>query len=106
MCNKDVYTVMLHGPPRNGCQENLFEVMKEWGVEDITDIPNPFNLFMTTIADTTGKIEITGPHDKPGDHVELRAEMDLIVAISTCPNDIDPRINRGKCKPMKVQIYA
>jgi uncharacterized protein YcgI (DUF1989 family) len=28
---------------------------------------------------------------KPGDYVDLRAEMDLIVALSNCPHPLSPR---------------
>lgn len=104
MCSKDTYINMGVGP-RNGCRENFFEAMQSYGVKEITDIPDPFTFFMTTKVDSAGRITITGPDDKPGDYVELRAEMDCIVCISACPNDIDPKINRGKCKPILARIY-
>jgi uncharacterized protein YcgI (DUF1989 family) len=35
---------------------------------------------------------------RPNDYVELRAELDCIVAFSACPQDIVP-INGIACKP-------
>ena len=37
-----------------------------------------------------GRIEWRAPVSKPGDFVVLRAELDCIVAMSACPQDILP----------------
>ncbi len=38
------------------------------------------------------KREIRKPGGKPGDYMDLRAEMDCLVAISNCPQDRNPGI--------------
>lgn len=47
----------------------------------------PFNIFMNTVIGKDNQIVIKTSLSSPGDYVELRAEMDLIVAISACPNE-------------------
>jgi uncharacterized protein YcgI (DUF1989 family) len=42
-----------------------------------------------------GAIDWGEPRSKAGDYVILRAEMDVVVAMSACPQDILP-INGGK----------
>jgi len=37
-----------------------------------------------------GDILFEAPQSKPGDYVVLRAEMDLIIAFSSCPQDMMP----------------
>jgi uncharacterized protein YcgI (DUF1989 family) len=48
-----------------------------------------------------GEIEWGVPRSKAGDYVILRAEMDVVVAMSACPQDILP-INDGK--PVEVHF--
>src|SRR5436190_1455511 len=40
-----------------------------------------------------------------GDYIELRAEMNVLVGISACPNDQDD-VNAGTPKPLGVKILA
>jgi len=44
------------------------------------------------------------PVSRPGDHVRLRAEMDLVVVFSACPQDMSP-IN-GAAKTPRDAHYA
>jgi uncharacterized protein YcgI (DUF1989 family) len=41
---------------------------------------------------------------KKDDYIDIRAEMDLLVAVSSCPNDTQP-INHYRVKPLKVIIF-
>jgi len=89
-------------PPDHGCWENLTEALKPWKIE-AEDIPSPLNLFQTMRIDAkTGAIEYAevGTHDRsPGSYVDLKAEMDCLVALSACPEG-------GRAKtPVHVQIY-
>ena len=40
-----------------------------------------------------------------GDYIELRAEMNVLVGISACPNDQDG-VNDGRPKPLGIKILA
>ncbi|MEV6594573.1 DUF1989 domain-containing protein [Streptomyces acidicola] len=66
-------------------------------------VSDPFNIFMNTGLDTEGKTEIHLPKSNAGDYVDLRAEMDLIVAVSACPDDRSD-CNGGECSSLRVEI--
>jgi uncharacterized protein YcgI (DUF1989 family) len=72
--------------PDHGCYENLSRALAPYGIEP-EDIPSPWNLNQHMIIDgKTGKMEHTTVRAKPGSYVDLRAEMDLLVALSACPD--------------------
>ncbi len=45
------------------------------------------------------------PTSKAGDYIDIRAEMDNLVALSACAADCGP-CNSGKLKPLRVKIYS
>ena len=73
-------------PPR-GCTENLGGVLAPYGIA-IEDVPSPFNIFQHMIINPdTGELAHSHLRPKPpGAYVTLRAEMDLLAALSTCPD--------------------
>lgn len=73
----------------HGCWENLTEALTPAGVVAV-DIPSPFNLFQNMrINGDTGLMEHTPIRPKaPCGYVTLRAEMDLLAALSVCPDPI------------------
>jgi len=68
------------------CRANLAAVMAPYGV-GMREIPYTFNVFMNVPVAADGSIQVIAPRSRPGDHIDLRAEMDLIVAISNCPQE-------------------
>lgn len=58
---------------------------------------------MNTVIDPSGKVSVERPLSKAGDYIELRAEMDLIIAISACPCS-ESVCNGYKCTPIAVEI--
>lgn len=73
-------------PPR-GCTENLGNALEPYGIA-VEDVPSPFNIFQHMIIHPdTGLLEHSHLRPKPpGAYVTLRAEMDVLAAISTCPD--------------------
>ncbi len=72
--------------PDHGCWENLSQILQPHNVA-AEDIPSPLNLFQTMKIDPlTGHMEHTTIRPKPGTYVDLRAERDLLVALSACPD--------------------
>ena len=85
--------------PDHGCWENLSGVLAPYGIPP-EDIPSPFNLYQHMKIDgVTGRMEHTTVRPEPGTYVDLRAERDLLVAFSACP---DPPVGG---KPVTVGIY-
>ena len=68
------------------CRDSLADVMRPYGI-GITEIPYTFNIFMNVPVSPSGDIGVIAPLSKPGDSIDLRAERDLVVAISNCPQE-------------------
>ena len=73
----------------DNCTDNLFAAMRAIGLA-APECPSPLNLWMNIPVAEDGCIEWRAPVSKPGDYVVLRAELDCIVAMSACPQDILP----------------
>jgi uncharacterized protein YcgI (DUF1989 family) len=73
--------------PPHGCTENLGKVLAPYGIV-IEDVPSPFNIFQDMIIhQDTGELEHSKVRPKPpGGCVTLRAEMNLLAALSVCPD--------------------
>jgi len=72
--------------PDHGCWENLTWALRPWGIPP-EDIPSPFNIFQTLSIDpVTGRMVSTTIRPRAGAQVTMRAEMDLLVAVSACPD--------------------
>jgi uncharacterized protein YcgI (DUF1989 family) len=65
------------------CLENLAHALSPFCIVE-EDIPGPINIFMHSVISTNGRVRVEEPLSRPGDFIELRAEMDLIVAVSAC----------------------
>ena len=68
-----------------------------------TETPSPFNLWQNTPVEADGSIGQYPAASKKGDHIVMRAEMDLVICLSTCPQDIT-RINSGRPRSAHFQI--
>ena len=96
-CNLEIYQELGVEDYHRNCQDNLHEALAALGLT-VTDTPNPLNLFMNTPVVEGGAIDRRPPASKPGDYVLLRAEMDLVIVFSSCPQDITP-INGPELTP-------
>jgi len=86
------------------CQENLAEALAPYGItgDDIGDV---FNVFMHVEQDNDGNFTIKPSIAREGDYIDLRAEMDVLAAISACPADATPT-NGYRPKPLGVKVLA
>jgi uncharacterized protein YcgI (DUF1989 family) len=76
------------------CRENLEIVMRDLGHEGICH-PASINLFMNIPVADDGGLGWEPAPTAPGDSITLRAEMDCIVVVSACPQDIVPINDRN-----------
>jgi hypothetical protein len=86
---------------RNGKDSMLVELGK-WGL-GIRDLVPNVNLFSKVAVDADGKFQFAKNHSKKNDYVELRFEMETLIAISTAPHPLDPSETYA---PKKVGIVA
>ena len=54
------------------------------------DLIAPVNLFSKVSVDAQGRFGFAADHAKAGDFVELRFDMDVILAVSSAPHALDP----------------
>lgn len=82
------------GVSRDGCHENLARALGPWGLS-LPDVPDPLNLFFNVTIAGDGRLTIGKHRSRPGDRVVLRAEMDCLVAVSTCSVPIEGKVSSG-----------
>jgi len=73
---------------RNAHDCFLIELAK-WGLGKKDLVPN-LNLFSKVVSDDDGKLSFVSENSKPGDHIELRFELDTLVILNTCQHPLDP----------------
>ena len=72
--------------PPHGCTENLSGILAPYGIA-LEDVPSPFNIFQDMVIHPAGELEHSLIRPGPdGASATLRAEIDLLVALSTCPD--------------------
>ena len=94
----DIYRYELLGAVgyHDNCTDNLGQALEGIGLKRVCQ-PAPFNIFMNVPVSVNGSTLTYFPAiAAPGDYLELRAEMDCVVAFSACPQDMIP-INGEAC---------
>lgn len=102
-CNAAIYRELKHEGPHRSCTDNFHEALAEQGVA-LPFTPASLNLFMNVPIAEDGGVQRLPPVSKPGDRIVLRAEMDLILVLSACPQDITP-INGAEHTPRNISVY-
>jgi len=86
-CRPEMYKFLYNKEkPLENCYCNLNKALSNFHIPAPRQ-HYPFNIFMNTVINEGNQIEVQTSLSSAGDYVELRAEMDLIVAISACPNE-------------------
>jgi uncharacterized protein len=74
------------------CRDNLLNALAPFGLGK-KDIVANLNFFMYVPIGANGEMAIVDGLSKPGDYIDLRAEMDVLVALSNCPQINNPANN-------------
>ncbi len=96
----------LGAPGHRSCSDNFADALRDYGLElDDVYSPSVLNAFANVRIDTggDGKISIQPPRSEKGDFIEFQAQMDLLVVVSACPDDITS-MNDHVCKDLKIQL--
>ncbi len=86
----------------DNCTDNLAQGLRDLGLT-VPETPSPLNLFMNIPWTAAGTLSFEPPVSTPGSYVVLRAEVDLVIAFSACPQDILP-INGVDRKPTEAHF--
>ncbi len=103
-CDRWRYEGLGCTEPHDNCQDNLFQCLGELGLTP-PEVPSPLNLFMNIPWTASGALSFEPPVSTRGSYVVLRAEMDLVIAFSACPQDILP-INGRAGKPTEAHFLV
>jgi len=87
-----------------GCLSNFESEIAKYGLGP-KDIVANVNFFMSAPVASDGAVAIAEGRSKPGDHVDLRAEMDVLVVISNCPECDNPAAG-GQPTPVRAIVYT
>lgn len=74
---------------RNGRDSFLMELGK-WGLGK-RDLVANVNFFSKVSVDAAGNLVYQPANSRAGDYIELRAEMNIIVVLNSCPHPLDSR---------------
>jgi uncharacterized protein len=100
-CSAEMFQ-LLYGHPGGhpSCFGNLARALAGYGI-DPDRIPTTFNIFMNVTIAPGGELTIGPPESGPGDRIELRAGMDLIVGLTACSAELS---NNHRFKPIDYEI--
>lgn len=102
-CSQEMFEILHrcegHHP---SCFENLCKAFERHGVKP-GQISTTFNIFMNVKVGADGQVSVEAPTSKPGDFIELRAEMDMVCALTACSAE---QSNNGTFKPIDYEIVG
>jgi uncharacterized protein YcgI (DUF1989 family) len=71
----------------DSCADNLRMALRAIGLRT-GEVPCALNMWMNIPVDAENAIQWLPPVSRPGDYVELRAELNCVLVMSACPQDI------------------
>jgi uncharacterized protein YcgI (DUF1989 family) len=86
------------------CQDNLAAAIAPHGLS-VHDVHDAFNIFMKTGLGPDDRLFWEAAESEPGDYVELRAEIDCLIAVSACPGEANRNPDYG-LRPLRLDVYA
>ncbi|MBF6600705.1 MAG: urea carboxylase-associated family protein [Dehalococcoidia bacterium] len=101
-CSPETFALLYDDAPPDhpSCFGNLCDALAPYGITPDA-IPTTFNIFMNVTLSPSGALTIGAPLSHAGDHIDLRAELDLIVGITACSAG---KSNNGSFKPIDVDV--
>lgn len=102
-CSQEMFEILYgHRGHHPSCLGNLVQAFEPHGVRP-EQISTTFNIFMNVRVAEDGRVAVLPPTSKAGDSIELRAEMDLVCALTACSAEMS---NNGSFKPIDYEIVS
>ncbi len=102
-CSQRMFEILYgHQGHHPSCFENLCQSFAPFGIRP-EQISTTFNVFMNVKVGTQGAVEVAPPTSRAGDYIELRADMDMVCALTACSAE---QSNNGRFKPIDYEIVA
>lgn len=103
-CSKESNTLRYghHTLYQHGCRENFLAEAARYGL-GARDLVSNLNWFMNVPVEADGSLGIVDGMSAPGKRVALRAERDVLVIVSNCPQMNNP-CNDFNCTPLRLVV--
>lgn len=101
-CDAERYRMLGYAGEHDNCAANFAAALAVLGFTP-PPLPAPLNLFMNVPWTADGTLQFSPPVSRPGDLVRLRAEADLVVVMSACPQDLTP-VNGAAQAPVQAHF--
>ena len=96
-CSQEMFEKLHHCQGHHpSCFENLCVAFAPHGIRP-EQISTTFNIFMNVAVEGDGTVRVLPPMSRPGDFIELRAEMELVCGLTACSAE---QSNNGTFKPI------
>jgi urea carboxylase-associated protein 2 len=90
-------------PDRRNSHDNFVLAAAKFGL-GVRDVGPCITFFAPVVTDETGRFQWRSEGLRRGDFVDVRAEIDLLIALSNCPHPLSPD-PRWAPKPMRALIW-
>ena len=103
-CSKESNTLRYgqHTEYQHGCRENFLAEASRYGL-GARDLVSNLNWFMNVPVEADGALGIVDGISAPGKRVAIRAELDVLVIVSNCPQMNNP-CNDFNCTPLRMIV--
>jgi uncharacterized protein YcgI (DUF1989 family) len=102
-CSQETFEILYeHRGHHPSCFENLYRAFEQFGIRP-EPINTTFNVFMNGAVTTAGTVRVDPPMSKAGDFIELRADMNMVCALTSCSAE---NSNNGSFKPIDYEIIT
>ena len=88
-CESNTLRYGHHTKSQHACVENFLQGNARWG-RGKRDMVSNINFFMNVPVEPDGALGIVDGISAPGLYLDLRAEMDIVVVVSNCPQINNP----------------
>ena len=105
-CSEEINFLRFKVRNTRNCAENLTLAFRHHGIQrEDFDFDSCFNIFMNLTFQPDGSMKLQEPVSKPGDYIDLKSEMDCVIAISNCPQDRNP-CNGFNPTPLQIEVLG
>ncbi len=103
-CSRESNRVRYGVQDGKNCRDSLLRALGRHGLGK-KDLVANINFFMYVPVGEDGRMAIVDGVSKPGDYIDLRAEMDVLAVLSNCPQINNPATDYNPT-PIRVVIYS
>ncbi len=102
-CSAELNAFRYGAAPAPNCRYNFLAELAKHGLGK-KDMAANINFFMFVPVGADGEMDMGPSISKPGDHVDLRAETDVLAVLSNCPQINNP-VNDYNPTPIRVIVW-